>query len=242
MWWLGALAAMGLAFGDGAAHALPISIVSHERSVAVDASASSSVDSDSATEADSAPATGPATLQETASAAVIGVAGLGDASQAGTLSADGLSGTGVASANANTDVRATDAFAQGGADSLYRVEFQATADFVVRLTGSVAAVASGSSDALSIIELASVDSTLDPLLLRFEAAPGETLPFDVTATLQAGLSYRVTAISRAQADALDDEGSNASGYWVLGVGEVPEPGTALLVACGLAVLGRRVRR
>jgi hypothetical protein len=244
MRWVSTFVLVAALAAGGAAHALPIALGAHDRTVDVEASASSPVGADAVVDGDTGPPTGTASLDRTAFAEVAGdpstPTGVGEATQASELSTAALSGAGTAGASATA--RAADSFAQGLGESLYRIEFTATADAMLRLAGSVAASASGASDALSIVELASLDSTLDPLLLHFEAAPGETLPFDVGALLHAGLGYRLTALARTNADALDDEKSLSTGDWSFALTAVPEPGTALLFAAGLVALGGRLRR
>jgi len=144
--------------------------------------------------------------------------GVSRATQTSALSADALSGTGTAAASASAS-RADD-FAQGAAESLYRVDFTAAVDAALRLSGSVAASASGAADAFTVVELASLDSTLDPLRLHFEAASGASVPLDVVAALHGGLAYRLTALVRLDTDALGDESSAACGDWTFALAAV----------------------
>lgn len=231
--WLGLAIAVALAFGAGAAHALPIAVASHERRVAVEASAGAASDARTASE----PAEGPAALDETATASGTGSSGEGAAAQASVLSAAAVSGTGDAGASAAAEPAG--GFALADAETLYRIEFTATADASLRLVGSLLASAQGGADAFAFVELASLDTALDPLLLAFEAAPGESESFDAVAALQAGLSYRLTAFARAGADALDVETSSAAARFAFDLVAVPEPGTVSLFAAGLALLAHR---
>ena len=63
--------------------------------------------------------------------------------------------------------------------------------FALRLAGRIAAFGYGAGDASALIELAAVDSTLDPLLLLFEVGPGEAFDIDSIAILHAGIEYRL---------------------------------------------------
>jgi hypothetical protein len=233
------LAALCLVLGSLPAQALPIAITAHERGVSAEASASAPGDASSDDDADVAAGLGPAALDAAAFAEIAGSAtGSGDATQTSDVSSSAITGTSQVSAYALG--LATDAFAQGFAESLLRIEFTATADALLRLRGSLLASAQGAADAFAFVELASVDTSVDPLLLRFEATPGAQPAVDAIAALQEGVGYRLTAFARVGADALDVEGSLASAGFAVAIAEVPEPGTLGLLLCGLLVL--RCRR
>lgn len=158
-----------------------------------------------------------------------------------------LQGDGMASVWANSVT--ADGFALASAEQSLRIEFRPSEDALVRLSGTLFATDFGAGDAFALLELASVDPVVDPLLVSFEvgAENPDPLGFGAPVTLHAGERYRLLVVTRAGADALggrigDASGSAFAAYAVWQLTEVPEPATALLVAAGIAVLAGRRRR
>jgi hypothetical protein len=218
----------------GAAHALPIAIAEQQRSVAGEAAASSSAANDADSNGDQTPLPGPASLSTGALANVAGVNAAGGARQQGDVSTLQLAVMGDTSST--VEAIASGGFALASAETQARIVFTATADSVLRLTGRVAALGGGQGDASALIELAAVDSTLDPLLLIFQVGPGDEIDIDAIAMLHAGIEYRLLALARSNADALGGELAIFASMFRFTLAEVPEPGTALTLALGLALL------
>jgi hypothetical protein len=231
------------AFALGAAQvarALPITIAEQQRRVAAEAAASTSATNDASSDADESLLPGLASLSAAAIADVVGAGGSAEADQQGDISTLHLAGEG--SASSSVDATVTDGFAFTSADTQARIVFTATADSLVRLTGRLAALGDGAGDASALLELAAVDSALDPLLLIFQVGPGDELDIDTIAMLHSGIEYRLLALARSNADALGVEQTIFASTFRFELSEVPEPGTALTLALGLAVLARRSRR
>ena len=230
-----------LAFGQApVARALPIVIEEQQRSVAADAAASTSAENDAADDADQSLLPGAASLVATAAAAVLDASATSDATQQSDVGAAQLAGSGTAASA--SDAPGADAFSLGSAESQLRIVFTATADSLLRLLGRIEASGGGAGDASALLELSAVDSTLDPLLLLYSVAPGESLDVDVPAMLHAGIEYRLVALARANGDALDGEtGAAFSANFDFALTEVPEPATALMLTLGLALLTKRRR-
>lgn len=231
--WLGAACGALLALASAAAHALPIAITSHVRSVAAEGSS----DAGASADFDEALALGPATLDALAPPAGQGVWAVGRATLEGEVSTARI--TAVAEALSFATARPGE-LRLASAEALQRVEFTPSVDVTLRLSGALAWGAEGASDAVAFVELASVDTTLDPLLLRFALdGPDTALLFEEVATLRAGVAYALVGFVRTGADALGDESANGNGSFSFELAEVPEPGTLALVAAGLALLARR---
>jgi hypothetical protein len=220
------------------AGALQIALGEQHRSVASEASASTAAAADSDADSDATLSPGLASLAADATASVAPSAATAASSQAGDIATLQLTGTGAVSSDAAAPT--ADAFSFASAEARLRIGFVATADSLVRLLGRVDATGSGAGDASALLELSAVDSTLDPLLLLFEAGPGESFDVDVIAALQTGVAYRLLALARTGSDALDGEsGANFGASFRFALTEVPEPSTALAVALGLALLAER---
>lgn len=234
-WRLGLLLAAALAFASPAAEALPIEITTALRSVAAEGSSLAGHASDT----DSTTALGPASLDVLAPPGQP-VWAAGRATLASELS------TSLLSATAETLTFATAPPGElhvAAAEALYRVEFVATEDALLRLSGSLYWGEEGPSQALAFVELSSVDTALDPLLLHFALdGPENDASFDEIASLRAGLTYRLVGFVRTGADALGDEFGSGVGGFTFDLVAVPEPGTLVLVAAGVALLARRSRR
>lgn len=232
---------MGLAIPATDAGALQIALGEQERSVASEASASATAAADSDADSDQSLSPGAASLAADAAASVATTSATATAAQSGDVATAQLDGVGAVASDATAPDG--DAFSFASAESRLRIVFTASADSVVRLLGHVEAAGSGAGDASTLLELAAVDSTLDPLLLLFEVGPGESMNVDALATLHAGIEYRLVALARASSDALDGESGAAfdAGFHFT-LSEVPEPGTAITLALGLALLARRAPR
>ena len=233
-----ALFCAGAGFLATDAGALQIALGEQDRSVASEASASTTVAADSDADSEATLSPGLASLAADAAASVAPSAASAAASQAGGVATAQLSGTGAVSSDA--DAPTVGAFSIASAEAQLRIVFTATADSLVRLVGRVDASGSGAGDASALLELSAVDATLDPLLLLFEVGPGASLDIDEIAALHAGVAYRLLALTRAGSDALNGEtGSSFGASFRFALTEVPEPGTALSLALGLALLAKR---
>ena len=234
--WLGLAIAVALACGAGAAHALPIAIAAHERRVAAEGES----DTGYVSAADSTAALGHASLEAIAPPRGQGVWALGLSNLESELSTSQISATAAILTSANAPAGE---FRMSTAEALYRVEFTPTQDVSLRLFGSLDWNASGPAQSVAFVELSSVDTAVDPLLLHFAIDGPETAAsFDEIAALRAGVAYRLVGFARGGSDAFGDEAPGSYGGFELTLAEVPEPGTALLVAGGIALLGRRGRR
>lgn len=231
-WRTALVLASALSFASAAAHALPIGITSALRSVSAEGSSSAG----SASNADATTALGPAGLDVLAPAGQP-VWAAGRATLASELSASLLSATGEALGFATAP---QDELHAATAEVLYRVEFVATQDALLRLSGSLSWGAEGSSQAIAFVELSSIDTALDPLLLHFAIdGPEHDASFDEVAALREGVAYRLVGFVRAEADALGDEFGNGTGGFSFALVAVPEPGTLVLVVTGIALLAHR---
>lgn len=223
------------------ANALPITITDQQRSAAVEVSVSDSSDAAADSDADETLLSGPASLVGFASVFVPGASATGFAgheSEVGTALVGGNSGV-----SASTDAAGAGAFALASAESRFRITFIATGDVSLRLTGSLEANGFATGDSSALLELSAIDPVEDPLLLLFEVGPGEDLVIDAIAALHAGVAYRLVALARAGADSFDGEtGAIYDASFEFALTEVPEPGTALTIALGLALLSNRQRR
>ncbi|RIL08171.1 MAG: hypothetical protein DCC71_00005, partial [Proteobacteria bacterium] len=155
-------------------------------------------------------------------------------------SAARIGGSGDARAGAAS---APGGFAAASGDSIYRIVFQLDADLTLRLTGALGATGDGPGGALALLELSTVDPLEEPLLLRFERSAedaADPLAIDAIVTLRGGVEYRLLVLARAFGDSLGGDGPAAlRAEFGFELAEVPEPGSALLVALGLAALRRR---
>jgi hypothetical protein len=222
-----------LVFASPAAHALPIGITTTLRSVAAEGATLAGYSSDS----DSTTALGSASLDALSSPEGQGAWAVGRAILESELSTSQLSATGETLTFATAP---PGQLRTATAEALYRVEFVATEDVSLRLSGSLYWGTEATSQALAFVELSSVDTTLDPLLLHFALdGPENDASFDAFATLRAGLAYRLVGFVRAEADALGDEFGSGVGGFAFDLVVVPEPGTLVLVGAGLALLARR---
>ena len=232
-----ALFCAGAGFLATDAGALQIALGEQDRSVVSEASASTAAAADSDADSDATLSPGLASLAADAAASVAPSSAIAASSQAGDVATAQLDGMGAASSDA--DAPAADAFSFASAESRLRIVFTATADSLVHLVGHLDATGSGAGDGSALLELSAVDATLDPLLLLFEVGPGESADIDVIATLHTGVAYRLLALARTNSDALDGEiDSDFGAAFRFAVTEVPEPGTALSLALGLALLAK----
>jgi hypothetical protein len=232
--------ALGFLAAPRLVHALPIALVEQDRVVAVEASASAQGVSDADAESDSTTAPGYAgllvsLLAEAGSDAFSTPA----AQQFSQLSADEIAGDGLVDAGAFG--LTPDAFAIATADTRLRIVFTATADTTLRLTGQLVASGTGPGFATALLELSALDASVDPLLLLYETdSDGVTeRDVDVLAALRGGVTYRLLALARLDTDTLGFESGSFVATFRFELTEVPEPGTALLIAVGLALLTRR---
>ena len=220
------------------ASALQIALGEQDRSVVSEASASTAAAADSDADSDATLSPGSATLAADAAASVASTSAAAAAWQIGDVTIDDPFGTGGASSDA--DASDADGFSAASAESRLRIVFTATADSMLRLQGRIDASGTGAGDASALLELSAIDAMLDPLLLLFEVAPGESFDIDAVATLHAGVAYRLLALARAGSDALDGEtGASFGASFGFALTEVPEPSTTLTIALGLAVLAKR---
>lgn len=225
--------ALWLALGSASAQALPIAIGAHERRVAAEGESGTGYVS----AADSTAALGSALLDAIAPPLNQGAWALGRANLDSEISTSALSADAVTLTFATAPAGE---FKASTAEVLYRVEFTPTEDVSLRLFGSLSWGVEDPAQLVTFVELASVDTTLDPLLLHYALdGPENEVSFDTIAPLRAGLTYRLVGFVRNTADAFGDEFPGAHGGFSFDLVAVPEPGTAWLLGCGVAVLCRR---
>lgn len=221
----------------GGAHALPIVLLEQERAVATEASASALGVNDADADADSTAAPGHAGLS-VSSLAQAGEYAIASpaAEQASDLSAAGVAGNGLVDAGAFGT--SPDAFALASADTRLRIVFTPTADVTLRLTGNLEAHGTGPGAASALLEISAVDSSVDPLLLLYEVDEGgvESLDVDVLVPVRSGVEYRLLALARLGIDPLGIESGSFVATFRFELTEVPEPGTALILTLGVALL------
>jgi len=226
-----------------AAGALPVVFVDLAWSIRGEASTSAGgiSDFDSVSEGDTASGPFSAIDQAEASSASQVLASAQPA-LSGIVSTDELTLVGAAESSAMAG--APDGFALSSSEALHRIVFEVTRDVTLRLEGRVEAFGDGAGDAFALVELASVDTVVDPLLVGFDAAPGDLPePFLLDVVLHPGVTYRLLAVARTQSDALASEDlSSFASIFRLEISEVPEPGTAAALGCGLLLVTWRRRR
>jgi hypothetical protein len=219
------------------AGAIQIALGEQDRSVVSEASASTAAAADSDADSDATLSPGFASLAADSAASVASISATAASWQIGEVTTVDPFGTGGVSSDA--DAPDAGGFAAASAESRLRIVFTATADSMLRLLGRIDADGVGAGDASALLELSALDATLDPLLLLFEAGPGESYDIDAVATLHAGVAYRLLALARAASDALDGEtGARFGARFNFALTEVPEPSTACTIALGLALLSR----
>jgi hypothetical protein len=236
--WLATVVAVAVASG---AQALSLAVVTDDRQGSAEASASANGTTDFETDTTGPLLVATASVPFDASAAASGGQSASTVPEPGTAKL--MQGDGSIRASATT--KTADAFALGTGEQSLRIEFRPSEDAVVSLNGSLRSFAYGAGDALALIELSSLDAVVDPVLAAFEVGPGDpALLFEELVELHAGELYRLLVVTRANADALggavghqDASAFRAAVTWRLS--EVPEPGTALLLAGGIAAFAAR---
>lgn len=222
-----------------AAHALPIAIDEQQRAVTTEASASAQGVNDADADADSTTAPGHAGMSASsfAQAGEYAIASPA-AEQSSDLSAAAIAGNGLVDGGAFG--ASLDAFATASGESRLRVVFTPTADITLRLTGNLAANGTGPGAASALLEVSAVDSSVDPLLLLYEVEEGgvESIAVDVLVPLQSGVAYRLLALARIGIDTLGSESGSYVSTFQFDLAEIPEPGTALILTLGLALLSK----
>lgn len=219
------------------ARALPIAIDEQDRAVATEASASAQGVNDADADADSTSAPGYAGLF-VSSLAYAGEYAIATpaAEQFSDLSSAAVAGNGLVDGGASG--ASPDAFALASAETRLRIVFTPTADVTLRLTGHLEAHGVGPSTASALLEISAVDSSIDPLLLLYavDESGVESLDVDVLVPVRSGVEYRLLALARLGIDALGSESGTSVATFRFELTEVPEPGTALILTIGLALL------